>query len=61
MKNQIELGDTFLRELTHEELKEITGGDKFMYDVGYAIGSAAGWLWGQTASMRATGGMGAFW
>lgn len=40
--NELVFDTLGIRELTNEELIEINGGDKFMKDLGYAIG----WLGG---------------
>ena len=61
MKNNLEIASTNLKELSVGETIEITGGDKFLKDVGYAVGYAAGWLWDQTEGMRMFGGSAAFW
>ena len=40
----MEIDNINLKELSKKELLTIFGGDKFMHDLGYAIGAAISWL-----------------
>ena len=36
--------DTNIKELSIEEITSINGGDKFMHDLGYLVGSFLSWV-----------------